>query len=88
VVVEGFHADTAFARLLAGGFADNELPRIFSGYRTLHYEDVEAPAEWGGALGAGNRIVRLLAQRPDVPPAGCVFQGRPFAMGSPPAGAQ
>lgn len=81
VVVEGFHSDTAFVRLAPGGFADNELPRIFNGYRTLHYEDVEAPAEWGGALGGGNRIVRLFAQRPAPPPGACVFQGRTVARG-------
>ena len=74
-----FHADTAFVRLAAGGITDNELPRIFEGYRPLHYEDVEAPAEWGGAVGGGNRIVRLLAKRPASPPSAFVFQGRNFA---------
>jgi|GEM_PF-215561 len=81
VVVEGFHADTAFTRLLPGGYHDNELPRIFDGYRTLHYEDTQAPAEWGGALGGGNRIVRLLAQRPADPLTECHFEGRSFTKG-------
>lgn len=78
VVVEAFHAETAFVRLLPDGFADNELFQLFAGYRTLHYEDVMAPAEWGGALAAGNRLVRLLAQRPNTRPAQCTFDGRAF----------
>ena len=81
VLVENFHADTAFVRLAPGGLTDNELPRIFDGYRTQHYEDVEAQAEWGGEVGGGNRIVRLLAQRPASPPSACGFQGRTFARG-------
>ena len=62
VVVERFHSDTAFVRV-------------------LQYEDVETPAEWGGLLGSGNRIVRLLAQRPEGKPPGCRFEGRPFQRG-------
>lgn len=81
VVVEGVHSDTAYLRLLPGGLADNELPRIFEGYRTLHYEDVEAAAEWGGVLGSGNRIVRLLAQRPAIARADCALHGRSYARG-------
>lgn len=81
VVVEGFHSDTAFVRLLPGGLGNNELLGLFPGLRVLQYEDVEAPAEWGGMLGSGNRIVRLLAQRPDDKPTGCRFEGRPFQRG-------
>jgi len=81
VVVEGFHSDTAFVRLLPGGLENNELIGLFPGLRVLQYEDVETPAEWGGVLGGGNRIVRLLAQRPDAKPPGCRFEGRPFQRG-------
>lgn len=81
VVVEGFHADTGFRRLLFDGFADNELPKLFAGYRTLQYEDVEADADWGGNLSGKNRVVRLLAQRPDTAPGSCAFAGRDFARG-------
>jgi SAM-dependent methyltransferase len=81
VVVEGFHAETGYSRLLFGGFADNELPRLFNGYRTLQYEDLIADAEWGGALGEKNRVVRLLAQKPAPPPDACQFDGRNFQPG-------
>lgn len=81
IVVEGFHSDTAFVRLLPGGLGNNELIGLFPGLRVLQYEDVETPAEWGGLLGSGNRIVRLLAQWPDGKPPGCRFEGRPFQRG-------
>jgi len=81
VVVEAFHADTAYVRLLPGGFGDNELMGLFSEYRTLHYEDVEAAAEWGGALSGANRVVRLMAQRPVGPRGGCRFEGKDVARG-------
>jgi 2-polyprenyl-3-methyl-5-hydroxy-6-metoxy-1,4-benzoquinol methylase len=64
VVVEAFHADAAADRPPGPGpgvtFGDNELLTVFSGLRTLRYEDVRARADWGLFE---TRLVRLAARK-------------------------
>ena len=57
VVAEYFHQDGANA---PGGFADNELARLFEGLRIIRYEDTEAIADFGMQK---NRLVRLCAEK-------------------------
>ena len=57
VVAEYFHRDGANA---PGGFADNELARLFQGLRILRYEDTEATADFGMQK---SRLVRLCAEK-------------------------
>jgi 2-polyprenyl-3-methyl-5-hydroxy-6-metoxy-1,4-benzoquinol methylase len=57
VVAEYFHQDGANA---PGGFADNELARLFQRLRILRYEDTEAIADFGMQK---SRLVRLCAER-------------------------
>jgi len=57
VVAEYFHSDNGGA---PGGFADNELLRLFEGLRVIRYEDTEAVADFGMNQ---TRIVRLCAEK-------------------------
>ena len=57
VVVEYFHQDSKAA---PGGFADNELVRLFAGLRIIRYEDTDAVADFGMQ---STRIVRLCAEK-------------------------
>jgi len=57
VVAEYFHSDNGGA---PGGFADNELLRLFEGLRVIRYEDTEAVADFGMNK---TRIVRLCAEK-------------------------
>lgn len=64
VVVEAYQAEAALHPPGAPGpgvtFGDNELITVFSGLRTLRYEDVTARADWGMR---DTRVVRLLARK-------------------------
>ena len=57
VVAEYFHQDGGNA---PGGFADNELLRLFGGLRILRYEDTDAIADFGMQK---TRLVRLCAEK-------------------------
>lgn len=57
VVAEYFHSDSGGA---PGGFADNELLRLFEGLRVIRYEDTEAVADFGMQK---TRVVRLCAEK-------------------------
>ncbi len=57
VVAEYFHEDPAGS---PGGFADNELLRLFSPLRVLRYEDTEDIADFGMKP---TRLVRLCAEK-------------------------
>jgi 2-polyprenyl-3-methyl-5-hydroxy-6-metoxy-1,4-benzoquinol methylase len=63
VVVEAFHRDAAADRAIGGAvvFDTNELLTLFAGLRVLRYEDVAAPADFGG--GDVLRLVRLCAEK-------------------------
>jgi SAM-dependent methyltransferase len=63
VVLEGFHRDATKNGPIGGSvvFDTNELLQLFSGFRVIRYEDVEAVADFG----RGNtRVVRLAAIKP------------------------
>jgi len=57
VVAEYFHQDSKNA---PGGFADNELVRLFDGLRIVRYEDTEAVADFGMQK---TRLVRICAEK-------------------------
>ncbi len=57
VVAEYFHQDGGNA---PGGFADNELVRLFEKLRVIRYEDTEAVADFGMQQ---TRLVRLCAEK-------------------------
>jgi SAM-dependent methyltransferase len=57
VVAEYFHQDSKNA---PGGFADNELVRLFEGLRITRYEDTEAVADFGMQT---TRLVRICAEK-------------------------
>lgn len=57
VVAEYFHQDSGNA---PGGFADNELARLFDNLRVIRYEDTEAVADFGMQK---TRLVRLCAEK-------------------------
>ncbi len=57
VVAEYFHQDGGNA---PGGFADNELVRLFEPLRIIRYEDAEAVADFGMQK---TRLVRLCAEK-------------------------
>ena len=57
VVAEYFHQDSGNA---PGGFADNELARLFESLRVIRYEDTEAVADFGMDK---TRLVRLCAEK-------------------------
>jgi hypothetical protein len=56
-VAEYFHQDSKNA---PGGFADNELVRLFDGLRIVRYEDTEAVADFGMQK---TRLVRICAEK-------------------------
>jgi hypothetical protein len=64
VVVEAFHRDATKNASIGGGvvYDSNELLRLFDGFRVLHYEDTEAPADFGKQP-SRTRVVRLFAQK-------------------------
>jgi SAM-dependent methyltransferase len=57
VVAEYFHSDNGGT---PGGFADNELLRLFEGLRVIRYEDSEAVADFGMNK---TPVVRLCAEK-------------------------
>ncbi|HYI92190.1 MAG TPA: class I SAM-dependent methyltransferase [Bryobacteraceae bacterium] len=82
VLVESYHSDTAFLRVLGPEhWENNELPTLFAQFRLLQYEDVMDRPDWGIQYGSKNRLVRLLAQKPVSRPNGCEFDGRVFPFG-------
>jgi SAM-dependent methyltransferase len=76
VVIENFQRDTRRYRLIgsAGLLGNNELLQLFSDFRILKYEDVDAKPDWGIEF-PKNRLVRLLAQKGDPPQLGCDWKG-------------
>ncbi|MCL5743925.1 MAG: class I SAM-dependent methyltransferase [Acidobacteria bacterium] len=80
-VVEGFRIDTARVRPVGGGYHDNELFRVFERYRILRYEDVEDRQDWGRQFGETNRLVRVLAQKPEPLVPGCSWQRKSYSVG-------
>lgn len=83
VLIESFHADTGFLRVLGEHWKDNELLQVFGGprFRVIQYEDTLDKQDWGTQYGAKNRLVRLLAQKPAPGPTGCEFDGKSYAFG-------
>jgi SAM-dependent methyltransferase len=82
VVIENFQRDTKRYRLIGDGgvLGNNEALRLFSDFRILRYEDVEATPDWGIEFPI-NRLVRLLAQKGDPPQSGCDWKGAPKLEG-------
>ena len=81
VVVENFHQDTKRYRLMGdGAVGDNEALKLFSRFRILRYEDVLARPDWGIEFPV-NRLIRVLAQKPQQPLPGCHWKGDDFAVG-------
>jgi SAM-dependent methyltransferase len=82
VVIENFQRDTRRYRLIGAGgvLGNNEALQLFSDFRILKYEDVEAKPDWGIEFPV-NRLVRLLAQKGDPPQSGCDWKGFPKAEG-------
>jgi SAM-dependent methyltransferase len=76
VVIENFQRDTRRYRLIggAGVLGNNEALQLFSDFRVLRYEDVDARPDWGIEF-PKNRLVRLLAQKGDPPQPGCDWKG-------------
>ncbi|HYZ87311.1 MAG TPA: class I SAM-dependent methyltransferase [Bryobacteraceae bacterium] len=79
VVVEDRHLDTKRV-WPAGTFANNELISLFPGLRVLRYEDVWARPDWS-ARQVEERLVRLVAEKPQLPIPGCVWDGSPKSEG-------
>jgi hypothetical protein len=63
VILEAFHRDATKNASIGGSvvFDTNELLTLFPGFRVIRYEDVEAPADFGGGM---ERVVRLAAIKP------------------------
>ena len=63
VILEAFHRDATKGASIGGSvvFDTNELLTLFPGFRVVRYEDVEAPADFGGGM---TRVVRLAAIKP------------------------
>jgi hypothetical protein len=82
VVIENFQRDTRRYRLIGAGglLGNNEALQLFSDFRILRYEDVDAKADWGIEFPT-NRLVRLLAQKGDPPQYGCDWKGSSKAEG-------
>ena len=76
VVIENFQRDTRRYRLMGAGgvLGNNELLHLFSDFRILKYEDVDARPDWGIEF-PRNRLVRLLAQKGDPAQPGCEWKG-------------
>ena len=82
VLVEAFHSDTAFLRVLGPEhWGNNELPTVFAQFRVLHYEDVLDLPDWGVQYGEKNRLVRLIAQKPVSRVEACEVDGRVYKFG-------
>lgn len=79
VVVEDRHLDTKRV-WPAGSLGDNELMAMFPGLRVLRYEDAWARPDWS-ARGVSERLVRLVAEKPAPPAAGCVWDGKGLQEG-------
>jgi hypothetical protein len=62
-------------------YRDNELVEVFSDFRILRYEGVTAKPDWGIEF-PRNRLVRLEAQKGNIQPAGCDWQGAPKQVGA------
>ena len=82
VVIENFERDTRRYRLIGAGglLGENEALQLFSDFRILKYEDVDAKPDWGIEF-PRNRLVRLLAQKGDPPKYGCDWKGAPKKEG-------
>ena len=82
VAVENFQRDTRRYRLIGAGgvLGNNEALQLFSDFRILRYEDVEAKPDWGIEF-PKNRLIRLLAQKGDPPQSGCDWKGSAKAEG-------
>ena len=82
VVIENFQRDTRRYRLIGAGgvLGPNEALQLFSDFRILKYEDVDAAPDWGVEFPT-NRLVRLLAQKGDPPQPGCDWKGSPKKEG-------
>jgi SAM-dependent methyltransferase len=82
VLVEHFHSDTAFLRVLGPErWENNELPTLFAKFRLLHYEDVMDHPDWGIQYGAKSRLVRMLAQKPVSRLEQCEVADRVYKVG-------
>jgi len=75
VIVEDRHSDTRRVWPEGGLFADNELPTLFPGLRVLRYEDFWGIPDWQGEE-LQERIVHLIAEKPDIPEPGCLWKGQ------------
>jgi SAM-dependent methyltransferase len=82
VVIENFQRDTRRYRLIGarGVLSNNEALQLFSDFRILRYEDVDAKPDWGIEFPI-NRLVRLLAQKGDPQLPGCDWKGSLRAEG-------
>lgn len=63
VIVEGFHRDATKAQPIGGSvvFDSDELPKIFTGFRVVRYEEPIATSDFGRRE---TRVVRLAAVKP------------------------
>ena len=63
VVVEGFHRDATKTQPIGGSvvFDTNELPKIFTGFRVVRYEEAMATSDFGRLE---TKVVRLAAVKP------------------------
>ena len=63
VIVEGFHRDATKTRPIGGSvvFDSNELPKIFSGFRVVRYEEPTTTSDFGRFE---TKVVRLAAVKP------------------------
>lgn len=63
VIVEGFHRDATKTQPIGGSvvFDTNELPKIFTGFRVVRYEEVDAASDFGRSSA---KVVRLAAVKP------------------------
>jgi 2-polyprenyl-3-methyl-5-hydroxy-6-metoxy-1,4-benzoquinol methylase len=63
VIVEGFHRDATKTQPIGGSvvFDTNELPKIFTGFRVVRYEEAMATSDFGRRE---TKVVRLAAVKP------------------------
>ena len=63
VIVEGFHRDATKTQPIGGSvvFDSDELPKIFTGFRVVRYEEPMATSDFGRRE---TRVVRLAAVKP------------------------
>ena len=81
IMLEYYHKDSQRIRMIDGTSLP-ELMSLFAPYRFVRYEEATGSHDWGLTLGRDQRIVRLLAQRPEPAPVGCVWSEKPFAVGA------